>query len=157
MTAPVCFWRPDAVNGCLSNWSAHPVKEDGKLFRTTEHYYMYHKALAFGDEASALLVLQCRSPRDAKRIGRGVAGFDEKRWVVEREEVMLRALRLKVAQNPGVAEHLQSTGDRRIAETNPFDEVWGTGRRGEGQNLLGKLWEVVRSGVEHPTPNAVAP
>ena len=58
----------------------------GKTFNCSEQYYMYEKARFFGDTKRAKEILRCTDPKEMKRIGRQVIGFDEKRW----DEVSLR-------------------------------------------------------------------
>ena len=41
---------------------------------------MWAKAVVFGDEATARDVLSTADPREAKRLGRSVTGFDEVVW-----------------------------------------------------------------------------
>ena len=45
-SSPVLFWKTAHANAWLSNWSPHPVREDGTVFTTVEHYFMHRKALA---------------------------------------------------------------------------------------------------------------
>jgi ribA/ribD-fused uncharacterized protein len=152
------FWRPNEVNGWLCNWSPHPVREGGTSFTTVEHYYMYHKATSMGDAASGLLVLAAKTPWEAKKVGRGVASWNEAKWVGEREDVMFRGLNLKVLQHPGVKRALLQTCGKFLAEASPFDAVWGIGcaktdpraldpAHWPGKNLLGKLWMRVREAM----------
>jgi ribA/ribD-fused uncharacterized protein len=151
----VLFFHPREAHGWLSNWSAHAVREGELLFPTVEHYFMYHKALLFGDAKSCAAVLAAPLASDAKALGRRVRGFDEARWTAEREVVMRRGLELKVEQHPALRDALAATGDSLIAEASPYDATWGIGcaardpraadpDRWRGRNLLGALWMQVR-------------
>jgi ribA/ribD-fused uncharacterized protein len=50
----------------------------------------------------------------------------------------------KYRQNPELRKILMSTGDTKIVEDSPFDYIWGIGRDGTGQNLLGQVLMSVR-------------
>ncbi len=153
MDGVVYFWKPHAPNGWMSNWSAHGVSENGVDFATAEHYMMWRKAMAMGDEKTAAKILVSKTPGDAKKLGRSVKPWDEAKWLQIRSEVMEAALRLKTQQHAQIKKSLLQTGDACLAEASPFDAVWGIGcsednaKEGEwrGMNLLGKAWMRVRS------------
>lgn len=76
----VFFW-----NGWPSNWCKAPFKaklDDGSFFtfQTSEQYFMWRKAIFFGDEDTAKKILESTSPKIAKQLGREVANFDEDDW-----------------------------------------------------------------------------
>jgi ribA/ribD-fused uncharacterized protein len=56
-----------------------PFVLDGRTFATAEHYMMWRKAMLFDDPISAQQILRVSHPRQAKELGRGVAGFDQSR------------------------------------------------------------------------------
>lgn len=154
----VFFWGPKGTRGWLSNWSPHSLMEGGVVFRTAEHYLMYHKAIHMEDEVSARRILGANGPREAKVIGREVAGFDEGKWVLIREDIMYRALLLKVNSYPAMKMDLAATTGCIIAEASPYDAIWGIGcgqtnpkahdpAQWPGLNLLGKAWMKVRDEI----------
>ena len=49
-------------------------------FMTSEHYYMFMKAVTFEDGDSMLAIVQAPDAKTAKALGRKVKNFDEKRW-----------------------------------------------------------------------------
>jgi hypothetical protein len=67
--------RVDAA--CLSQWWPVDFTEDGRHYRSAEHYMMAHKALLFGDDETAAKILAAGHPGEAKTLGRGVRGFDD--------------------------------------------------------------------------------
>jgi len=89
---PIFFWRPQEVKtGYLSQWFALPFRDredPNKIYLTAEHYMMHHKALLFGDTEIAGSVLETRSPRDVRSLGRAVRGFDQDVWERERERIV---------------------------------------------------------------------
>lgn len=157
----VFFWRPGTEpEGWLSNWSKHGFEgEDGAhYFPTAEHYMMYQKAVLMEDQQKAKAILSTSSPRAAKALGRLVKNFNSEVWDEAKEDLMFRALELKVRQNPAIREKLALTVGRTIAEASPYDTTWGIGMRlgdegvkdpanWRGKNLLGKAWMAVRDAL----------
>jgi ribA/ribD-fused uncharacterized protein len=134
--------------GCLSQWWPAEFVVDGRTFATAEHYMMWRKATLFGDAASAEKVLAVEHPQQAKKVGRGVRGFDQSRWEACRYEIVLAGTVAKFEQHPDLRRFLLSTGQRVLVEASPLDRVWGIGlaaddpaaedpARWRGSNLLG--------------------
>lgn len=149
----VFFFKPESKNGYLSNWSNHSITENKKTFKTMEHYIMYHKALVMSDSETAQLILDCKTPAMAKKLGRSVKNYSEEKWKKARNKVVLNGLRLKVEQN-GLQKLLKDTEDKIIAEASPYDKLWGIGlsvnddnildQSKWGKNLLGLYWTIIR-------------
>lgn len=57
---------------------------------------------------------------------------------------MTELARAKAAQNEDVREMLLKTGTKRIVENSPWDDFWGIGPNGDGQNQVGKILMQVR-------------
>ena len=134
--------------GCLSQWWPARFQVDGVDFATAEHYMMWSKAKLFGDDEIADQVLTVRHPSKAKALGRQVRGFDERRWVAERFEIVVAASVAKFGQHDDLGAFLRGTGDRVLVEASPHDRVWGIGMAASdpaaedpsqwrGDNLLG--------------------
>lgn len=114
---------------------------------------MYRKAQLMKDTIAAGKILECKTPAEAKKLGREVKGFDQKVWDENCEAVVEEGNFLKFEQNRELGEVLLGTGERRLVETSPNDRVWGVGFNSEeaegreeewGKNLLGKALERVR-------------
>lgn len=142
--------------GCLSQWWPAPFTVAGRTFATAEHYMMWAKAVTFDNEAVARDVLATVDPRDAKRLGRSVAWFDEAVWAEHSWDAVLEGNRAKFGQHPNLRQFLLDTGDRVLVETSPVDSVWGIGlsadnpdamrpSRWKGTNRLGFALMKVRS------------
>ena len=58
--------------------------------------------------------------------------------------VMIKALQAKFTQHKDLKDILLSTGAKTLIEDAKNDKVWGVGRDGKGQNLLGKALMQVR-------------
>jgi len=134
--------------GCLSQWWPSAFTVDGVRFATAEHYMMWRKALLFGDEEAAQRVVAASHPRQAKRLGRQVRGFDEETWAEQRRAIVRDASVAKFAQRAELREFLLGTGERVLVEASPTDRIWGIGlaatddraadpARWRGLNLLG--------------------
>lgn len=104
--------------------------------------------MLFGDETSAGKILEAKHPRQAKELGLGVAGFDQKQWEASRGEIVLAGSVAKFGRHPELLRFLLSTGERVLVEASPLDRVWGIGlaaddpdaenpARWRGLNLLG--------------------
>jgi ribA/ribD-fused uncharacterized protein len=133
---------------CLSQWWPAPFTVDGVQYPTAEHWMMAEKARLFGDEQSAAAIVAAALPKEAKALGRGVAGFDGERWAAAGFDVVVRGNVAKFGQDPALREYLLGTGDAVLVEASPVDPVWGIGlaaddsRAGRpaewpGTNLLG--------------------
>jgi ribA/ribD-fused uncharacterized protein len=127
----------------LNNWSAHVVKIWGKTFPTVEHGYHWRK---FSETASGIAeeILAAPSPWAAMQIERQHKGKRRKDWEEVKVGIMTELIRAKAAQNEDVREMLLKTGTKRIVENSPWDDFWGIGPNGDGQNQVGKILMQVR-------------
>jgi ribA/ribD-fused uncharacterized protein len=149
-----CFWKHQLkVDGvldpaCFSQWYPSPFHENGNLYKTAEHYMMAAKARLFGDTASEQAILASDHPAAVQKLGRGVQGFDGRRWEQERFAIVCAGSRLKFSSTPALTAFLLSTGDAVLVEASPVDRIWGIGLGAEspeaanpsawrGLNLLG--------------------
>ena len=116
---------------------------------------MASKARLFGDDSTLSAILATDDPRDHKRLGRQVCHFDHDAWLHERENIAFRGNLAKLSQNENLRLALLHTGERRLAEASPYDNIWGIGLRASdyrassphtwrGSNLLGQTLEHVR-------------
>jgi ribA/ribD-fused uncharacterized protein len=148
------FWghQPNADGSigksCFSQWFEAPFTVDGTPYRTAEHFMMAEKARLFGDEAVRAQILDARSPAEAKKLGRRIAGFSEDKWLDARFEIVVRGNVAKFGQSDALRNFLLSTGERILVEASPVDAIWGIGlastdvnasqpRNWPGLNLLG--------------------
>jgi ribA/ribD-fused uncharacterized protein len=138
-----------------SNWAPSPFTILGMTFNCVEQCMMAFKADLFGDEVNRARIMASPDPRDQKRFGRAVQGYDDARWAEVRYKVVLRATIEKYRQNPELLKALLATGDLRFVECAPDDTVWGIGMGVDdprctdptkwlGTNLLGKALDEAR-------------
>ena len=145
-----------------SNW--HPcrftVDRDGKEleFFNSEQYFMYEKAVVFGDEETAMKILfEGKDPKKAKTLGRQVKNYDDNVWKQVRYQIMVYANMHKYLQNKDLRELLLNPefDGKKWVEASPLDGIWGikcdeaTAKDDEsnwnGENLLGKALNEVRA------------
>lgn len=147
------FW-----GGIFSNWAKAMIHKDGNDFYTSEHMFMYGKAVIFDDPESAEKILKVKSPRDAKALGRAVKNFDPKIWDSYKYKIMREAVFEKFKWNLNLKNELvdHKYDGLHFVEASPLDRIWGIGFGVEdafkdgnvgkwGQNLLGKALDEVRA------------
>ena len=138
------FYKEHPVLGCLSNFSPHPIDLCGKVFPTSEHLFQAWKFIRTAPEWSERIRLAA-TPTQAKYLGRSRSHPIMSTWNEERVEIMLIILRDKASQHKDVRRILLATNTCELIEKAPWDNFWGSGKDGKGENMLGKLWMVVRT------------
>lgn len=146
MTQTIRFYKTKGPYGAFSNFSRHAIFVDGKIWRTSEHYF---QAMKRGDPALQEEIRRTIRPGDAAMMGRDrshpiLEGWDE----FYRVDYMMEALRAKFTQHPDLRELLLSTGDAELVEDSNVDYYWGCGERGTGENMLGKLLMKLRKEIK---------
>lgn len=153
----------------FSNWYPIQFTWKGTLFHCSEQAMMYAKAELFGDTKTAQKILQALTPKEQKRLGREVKGFDEKIWSAQCEGLVYEIGREKFTQNPTLLKALLNTKGTELVEASPYDRIWGIGmgswdegvenpKNWKGQNKLGKILTRLRLELElelelnHPNP-----
>lgn len=128
------FWRTTDEYGMFSNFSKHPLYfSDYKLYPTSEHCYQAYKV---SDVKLAEQVRLAPTPKEAKNIANKLPIVSE--WEDIKYDHMKKVLFYKMICNQSILLKLLSTGNSKIIEDSPYDYIWGCGRDGTGQNLLGK-------------------
>ena len=135
------FYATGDSYGEFSNFAAFPIRVEGKVWPTSEHYFQGQKFP--GTEHQEAIRLTA-SPMTAARMGRDRRQMLRPDWESVKDDVMLRALRAKFSQHPKLAALLLSTGDARLVEHTTNDSYWADGGDGSGRNMLGRLLERVR-------------
>lgn len=153
------FERPETVPSVLPSGNAHagPKAPETATFQHSEQYYMYCKAIYFGDEDAARRIMSAGTATGCKAAGRSVKGFSDKAW--EKHDLKVRVMeealwwKLGGGQLEGLLEvsrsnpdgqglstkegrmetlnelgrKLLATGERQLVEAAGRDKYWGIG------------------------------
>lgn len=141
----VLFW-----GGFPSNWHPSVFVLNGMKFNCMEQFMMVAKAKLFNDEESVKKIMATDSPREQKKLGRKVKGFNNDEWAKVRHDIILLGTIAKYKQNPKLLDLLFATGNNTFVECSPYDTIWGIGMsmddpdatdpaKWKGENLLGKI------------------
>ena len=137
----VCFYEQEFY--VLSNFSSFKVSWKGILFDTAEAAYHWEKFPTSSYIAS--LIINAASAHDAFTTAQEYKEFQRYDWNDVKVDIMLDILRAKAHQHEYVRRKLLETGDRELVEDSWRDDFWGWGPNKDGQNVLGKLWMIVRA------------
>jgi ribA/ribD-fused uncharacterized protein len=110
------------------------ITHNGLNLPTSEHHFMYAKAMLMGDKCTANLITKATTPTQAKRLGRKVKPFDDLLWQQARGELVTQILVSKFSK-PELKEHLLGISERDAKKGTPHN----------GLNLLGKCLMNARS------------
>ena len=147
----------------LSNFWPAPFLLNRKEWPTSEHFY---QAMKSEDNSERERIRRTRSPGEALRLGRSVQ-FLRKDWeqvvilptyswilrpmkelhikeLLQKDLVMLRALRAKFWTHNDLAEKLRSTRDAKLHENSRHSHF---GYKLGGKDMLGKLLMIVRDNL----------
>ena len=150
------FFEEDGQLGYLSNWYRSTFSVEDKTYSSMEQFLMHSKAMWFQDVKVAEKIMESQSPKEQKRLGRQVSGFDEVIWDRCRERILQVGLMAKFSQNQEMRKWLLATQGSKLAEASPRDLVYGIGVSAEdarsvpsanwkGANLLGKSLQRIRT------------
>lgn len=140
-----------------SNFYPAAFEIEGKVFPTSEHYFMYAKAMKFDPNGPVTYeTLVSSTPAEAKKQGRQVRFFSESSWSAVDQQIMYEACLAKFSQNSELKKQILETGDNTIVECSPRDRKWGIGMgknnpdaqnpdKWRGRNLLGETLMRVRA------------
>ena len=130
----------------FNNWSAHIIKLWGHVFPTAEHAFQYAKFIDNHPDI-ATMILQAESPWRVYQITNQYRALSPNDWSSKKVKIMKEIITAKVHQHGDVRERLMSTGSLEIAENSPWDDFWGLGPKGDGENMLGKIYMDIRTKI----------
>lgn len=137
--------------GEFSNFAAFPIRLDGKVWPTSEHYFQAQK---FESAEARETVRKANSPMLAARLGRDRKQRLRRDWESVKILVMKKAVQAKFEQHAELAALLVSTGGARLVEHTEIDDYWGDGGDGKGQNWLGRILMETREALRRRLPGA---
>ena len=139
------FYSVNDDYGDFSNFALYPIKVEGKMWPTSEHYFQGQKFL---DKGYREKIRKAKSPMQAARLGRDRKQKLRKDWESVKVSVMYKALEAKFTQYDELKDLLISTGEAKLAEHTANDSYWGDGGNGKGKNMLGQLLMRLRENIQ---------
>lgn len=127
----------------LSPFSAHEVELDGVVYKTAEHAYQTLRMVPEVHES----VRKTTSPLAAWRVAQELKQQGKIDESVDKDELMEKIFRAKLAQHSDIQDILLESGDRELLKVYDTDYYWGTGADGSGENNMGKLWMKLRNQI----------
>jgi N-glycosidase YbiA len=125
----------------MSNFAAYPIRIEGRIWPTSEHYFQAQK---FTDADYQETIRTTKSPMIAARLGRSREVPIKPNWDAIKDDVMRVAVRAKFTQHPEIRKALLDTADATLVEHTRNDRYWGDGGDGTGKNMLGIILMEVR-------------
>lgn len=155
----VAFWGSP-----FSNFYECKFVEGDNVWSSSEQCFMAKKAIFFGDRETFLEIIQAKTPKEAKKLGRKVKNFDEKAWSEVSFNMMYEAVYAKFSQNEDLKTLLLSEEyeNKSFVEGSPYDAIWGVKMywnnpkiddedNWKGENKLGKVLDKVREEIKKPS------
>ena len=126
----------------FSNLAPYPIKLDGTLWKSSEHYYQFKK-FEKTDPQFAQKIKNAPTPKDAKKLSMKNNNVPAN-WNDVKVKVLKVAVRKKFESYPQLKKLLLSTGNEELIEANPDDYFWGEGEDGSGKNIMGQILMEIR-------------
>ena len=111
MDQDVRFYGTADEYGDFSNFAAFPIRLDGEIWPTSEHYFQAQK---FEDRKVRRKIRNAKTPMIAARMGRDRSLPLRRDWESVKVEVMRKAVRAKFTQHEDLRALLLSTGEAKI-------------------------------------------
>jgi ribA/ribD-fused uncharacterized protein len=168
------FYRETGPYGEFCNFYPCEIVYDGKSYPTSEHLYqalkyIYKKSpiinVDYAEEIrnastpniSKILANQNISYKYSwqQRISDNIIKYQQlgikprPDWEKAKLHIMKTVLFLKFCSNRYCWEILVKTGENDLQEDSPYDNFWGIGKNGKGENMLGKLLVQVRESLKN--------
>ncbi len=150
------FW-----DGPFSQWYPSEFRSSGRVYSSAEQYMMARKARLFDDTETEALIMATKDPKEQKRLGRLVRGFDVAVWREHADAIVYMGNYAKFKQSQYLRTLLMETVGTTLVEASPFDTVWGIGLAADnpaaldratwrGENLLGEVLTRLRDEMFPP-------
>lgn len=142
----------------LSNMYPSPFFLDDRWWTSVEQYFNYKKlnSKAGEDKKQIALTKELKTkilgtidPFKAKYFGsKKAGGAVHPKWdKTQRLTVMEKAHRAKFTHNPVLLTLLLRTDGHSLIEEAPWDDFWGNGKDGDGENRNGLMLEALRDEI----------
>lgn len=140
------FW-----GGNASQWAKSKFIFNDVEYNCSEQFMMAGKAKVFNDPFTLGLIMSASNPKDQKRYGRQVKGFNLDIWMEHATDIVTIGNMMKFSQNEELFDWALDIKSQymNMVEASPYDRIWGIGMGSknpcaqdeslwEGKNLLGK-------------------
>jgi GTP cyclohydrolase II len=130
-------------------------------WRSAEHAYQAMKFFySVGKEIDEAIfthyksIVNAPNAIDARRLGKlriVPIRYDwniAKRYGRVKDEIMFEIVLEKVKQNQGILNLLMSTGEKTLIQGNTNEPYWGVGGDGHGNNMLGRIYMIIRKQIK---------
>ncbi|MEJ2610420.1 MAG: NADAR domain-containing protein [Candidatus Thiodiazotropha sp.] len=144
MSDVINFYSVSDEYGEFSNFAAYPIKLNGKVWPTSEHYF---QAMKFESASDQNEIRKAKTPMEAARKGRDRKRKLKRNWESIKDNVMRDAVAAKFDQHNDLKQLLLSTKDRMLVEHTENDDYWGDGGNGKGKNMLGRILIEIRANL----------
>ncbi|XP_069127851.1 uncharacterized protein [Argopecten irradians] len=146
------FWRSESV---YSQWCMTEFVVDERKYNCAEQFMMHRKAMLFEDFKTAKKIMETKSPRKQKQLGRQVRYFDEELWQANCDAIVEEGNMAKFSQNKELLNIICASNPKMLVEASPLDRIWGIGLSSDdprawnratwnGENKLGKALTKIR-------------
>ena len=138
----ILFYLKKDPYGCFSNFAPYPVEIDGRIWKTTEHYY---HAQRFAGTEYEEVIREIKTPFQAKEVAKSGIYPRREDWFDVKFDIMMKAVKAKFNQHDILRDILVSTGNAILKEHTELDHYWADGGDGSGRSRLGEILMNVRS------------
>jgi ribA/ribD-fused uncharacterized protein len=122
-----------------------PIVVNGVRYNGPEYYFQLMKSYGTSSHADAKVAMAAASNEvEAWHVGRNFGIRPD--WDSVKVDVMRTAIRAKFKNKP-LQELLLSTRDFPLVQLKKDDKFWGSGKKGHGLNMLGKLLMELRQEI----------
>ena len=153
------FWAEPTCCSCpFSQWMFADFTVNGVKFNSAEQYMMAGKADLFNDPITLVKIMAASHPREQKKLGKQVAGFNDEEWDKHCRRIVYEGNYAKFTQHQVLKDALRDTVGTCLVESSPYDTVWGIGlktgdpdcedpAKWKGKNYLGHVLNQVRLNI----------
>ena len=134
----------------FSNFYDEPLKIEGEIWKSGEHYYQAAKFAKNGlqeDEAIYRIIANAETPGISKKLADEYLTEENKvrsHQALRTFQAMATMLNVKFAPGTLSRKRLMQTGTLELIHLSGSDFFWGQNRKSEGHNLLGRALMQIR-------------
>ena len=96
---------------------------------------MAKKAILFNDNETFYKIIECKTPAEAKKLGREVKNYNDSIWLENRFEIVKNGNIHKFSQNKDLLQFLLNSDEQIIVEASPVDSIWGIGMASDHKDI----------------------